>query len=143
MNQRIFAVEVILGVSTDACFGPVVVLGLGGILVELLRDTSLRLPPITLDEAHAMIAELKGRPLLEGFRGKEPADIDALASVLVQVGRMAVDMREVLVSLDLNPLMILPGKGGVRVVDVVMEVGGRKANENRKTSTHETDPSGR
>jgi len=137
------AVEVIVGVSTDACFGPVVVLGLGGILVELLRDTSLRLPPITLDEAHAMIAELKGRPLLEGFRGKEPADIDALASVLVQVGRMAVDMREVLVSLDLNPLMILPGKGGVRVVDVVMEVGGRKANENRKTSTHETDPSGR
>jgi acyl-CoA synthetase (NDP forming) len=134
------AVEVIVGVSRDGSFGPVVVLGLGGILVELLKDTSLRLPPISLDEAYTMIAELRGRPLLEGFRGKGPADIDALASVLVQVGRMALDMREVLVSLDLNPLMILPREEGVRVVDVVMEVGDRKTNENQKTSRHERDP---
>jgi len=117
------AVEVIVGVSKDLSFGPVMVLGLGGMLVELLRDTSLRLPPISLDDAYSMISELKGRSLLEGFRGRERADIDSLAYVMVQVGRMAMDLREVLFSLDLNPLMILPGKRGVRVVDVVMEVG--------------------
>jgi acyl-CoA synthetase (NDP forming) len=117
------AVEVIVGVSRDPFFGPVVVLGLGGILVELLKDTSMRLPPISLNEAYGMISELRGRPLLEGFRGREPADSNSLARVLVQIGRMAVDLKDVLISLDLNPLMVLPGSGGLRVVDVVMEVG--------------------
>jgi len=117
------AVELIVGVSRDPSFGSLVVLGLGGILVELLRDKSLRLSPISLDEAYSMISELKGKSLLEGFRGREKSDIDSLAHVLVQVGRMATDLGEILVSLDLNPLMVLPGKGGVRVVDVLMEVG--------------------
>ena len=118
------ALEVIVGVSKDPSFGPIVVLGFGGTLVELLKDTSLRLPPISLDDTYSMISELKGKSLFEGFRGRERADIDSLAHILVQVGRMAMDLRKVLFSLDLNPLMVLPGKRGVRVVDVVMEVGG-------------------
>ncbi len=80
-----------------------------------------------------MISELKGKSLLEGFRGRERGDIDSLAYALVQVGQMAVDLRDVLFSLDLNPLMILPGKGGAQVVDLVMEVGGEGAGKNQNT----------
>ena len=69
-----------------------------------------------------MLTELKGKSLLEGFRGKAPADTASLANVLVQVGRMASDLRSSLISLDLNPLMVLPGNRGVRAVDIVMEV---------------------
>ncbi len=118
------AVEVILGISTDPLLGPFVVFGMGGIFVELLKDTCVQLPQITLNEAHAMISGLKGKSLLEGFRGKAQADIDSLANALVQVGRMASDLKDGLVSLDLNPLMVLPGTRGVRVVDILMEVGG-------------------
>jgi len=127
------AVEVIAGISRDPSFGPVVVLGLGGIFVELLKDTSLRLAPITLDDAYSMISELKGKTLLEGFRGREGADVDSLARVMVQVGRMAVDLRELLVSMDLNPLMVLPRGKGVRAVDVVVEVGGGDLDGNPGT----------
>jgi acyl-CoA synthetase (NDP forming) len=117
------AAEILVGISRDPSFGPVIVLGLGGIWVELLADTALRLPPISSQDALEMISELKGKPLLEGFRGRPCVDVKSLAGVLVQVGRMAVDLKEVLISLDLNPLMVLPGDGGVRVIDVVMEVG--------------------
>jgi len=118
------AVEVIVGISRDVSFGPVIVFGLGGIWVELLKDTTLRLPPLNPEGARSMISGIKGKSLLEGFRGREPADIDSLVQVLVQVGRMAVDLKEVIISLDLNPLMVLSGEKGVRAVDVVMEVVG-------------------
>ena len=117
------AAEVIIGISNDPSFGPVVVFGLGGIWVELLGDTAIRLPPISPQEAREMLSEIKGKRLLKGFRGRENADIDSLVKVLLQVGQMALDLKEVLISLDLNPLMVLPGKRGARVVDVVMEVG--------------------
>jgi acyl-CoA synthetase (NDP forming) len=117
------AAEILVGISRDSSFGPVIVLGLGGIWVELLADTALRLPPISSEDALEMISELKGKPLLEGFRGRPCVDVKSLAGVLVQIGRMAFDLKEVLISLDLNPLMVLPGERGVRVIDVVMEVG--------------------
>ena len=118
------AAEVIVGISQDAAFGPTVVFGLGGIFVELLKDTVIRIPPISQDEARTMISEVKAKGLLEGFRGKVRSDVEALVETLVQVGQMAVDLKEVLISLDLNPLMVLPMTKGVRAVDVVMEVGG-------------------
>jgi len=116
-------IEVIVGISRDPSFGPVVIFGMGGIFVEMLKDTCLQFPPIGLNDAYSMISGLKGKSLFEGFWGKQRADIDSLAHVLVQAGRMAVDLKDVLVSVDLNPLMVLPGKKGTRVVDVVMEVG--------------------
>jgi len=118
------AKEVLLGISKDPFFGPVIIFGLGGIWVELLKDISLRIPPIGREEALRMISEIKGRALLEGFRGMERADIESLIKVIIQIAQMAVDLKDVLISLDLNPLMVLPKRGGVRVVDVVMEVGG-------------------
>jgi len=84
----------------------------------------IRIPPISQDEARTMISEVKAKDLLEGFRGKARSDVEALVETLVQVGQMAVDLKEVLNSLDLNPLMVLPRTKGVRVVDVVMVVGG-------------------
>jgi len=117
------ATEVIVGISQEEAFGPTVVFGLGGIFVELLKDTVIRIPPISHDEARTMISEVRAKDLLEGFRGKTRSDVEALVETLVQVGQMAVDLKEVLISLDLNPLMVLPGEGGTRVIDVVMEVG--------------------
>ena len=117
------AVEVILGISQDATFGPVVVFGLGGVFVELLKDICIQFPPIRLDEAHAMISGLRGKSLLDGYRGKGSADIDSLANAIVQVGRMASDLKDIFFSMDLNPVMVLQGKKGIRVVDILMQVG--------------------
>ena len=81
------AVEIILGISRDPVFGPTIVLGLGGIFVELIKDSVLKQPPLSHAEALNMIQSLKGRSVLEGFRGKPVADIDALAETIVQVGK--------------------------------------------------------
>jgi acetyltransferase len=116
------AVEVILGVLQDPDFGPVVVFGSGGILVELLRDSSLRLPPLSHEEALKMIYETRGRRLLQGFRGRPPADIDALADALVRVSQLAVDLGDLIAALDINPLMVLPKGQGVRAVDALVEL---------------------
>jgi len=116
------AVEVILGVLQDPDFGPVVVFGSGGILVELLRDSSLRLPPLSHEEALEMIHETRGRRLLQGFRGRPPADIDALADALVRVSQLAVDLGDLIVAVDINPLMVLPRGQGVRAVDALVEL---------------------
>jgi acetyltransferase len=114
------AVETILGINRDPVFGPAVVLGLGGILVELLQDSQLRLPPLSQSEAMEMIRSLKGYRILAGYRGKPLADIEALADTVIQVTQMAVDLKDVLTSLDLNPLMVLPEGQGVVAADVLI-----------------------
>ncbi len=116
------AVEVILGVLQDPDFGPVVVFGSGGILVEFLEDFSLRLPPLSREEVLEMIHETRGVRLLQGFRGRSPADIDALADALVRLSQLAADLGDLIAALDINPLMVLPGEQGVRAVDVLVEV---------------------
>ena len=118
------AVETILGINRDPVFGPAVVLGLGGVLVELLQDSQLRLPPLRRSEALEVIQSLKGYRILAGYRGKPRADIEALADTVVQVAQMAVDLKGVLTSLDLNPLMVLPEGQGVVAADVLMECAG-------------------
>ncbi|NLE77081.1 MAG: CoA-binding protein, partial [Chloroflexi bacterium] len=116
-------VEVILGVLRDREFGPVVVFGSGGILVELLKDSALRLPPISHDEALTMIGETRGVKLLQGFRGRPPADREALADTLVRLSQLAADLGDLIAALDINPLMVLPEGRGVRAVDALVEVG--------------------
>lgn len=114
-------VETIAGVNRDPAFASAVVVGLGGIFVELLRDVSLELAPLSPARAKAMINRLQAAKLLQGFRGKQPADIAALEETLVRLGRMAHALGERLISLDLNPLMVLPEGQGVRIVDIVMQ----------------------
>ncbi|MFC8124751.1 acetate--CoA ligase family protein [Streptomyces sp. NPDC057302] len=107
-------VEMVVGVTQDELFGPTVTVGLGGVLVEVLRDVAVRVPPFGEGQALAMLSELRGRPLLDGVRGAPPADIDALVEVVLRVQRMALELGDELAELDINPLMVLPrGQGAV------------------------------
>ncbi|MDA8400949.1 MAG: acetate--CoA ligase family protein [Actinomycetota bacterium] len=99
-------VETVLGIARDELFGPVVMLGMGGVLVELLDDVAFRVPPFPLSEARRMIFELKGSRLLQGYRGAPKADIGALASCIMKVQHMALDLADELVELDVNPLCV-------------------------------------
>ncbi len=109
-------VEVILGVSRDPVFGPIVMFGLGGIFVEVLKDFTLRLAPFSVEEARRMIREVKGFPLLDGARGRPKADVEALAQALSHLSVFAAARAEDLESLDINPFIVLPeGKGCVAV----------------------------
>jgi acyl-CoA synthetase (NDP forming) len=116
------AVEVIIGVLRDADFGPVVVFGSGGVLVELFEDSALRLPPLSRREAREMIKETQAERLLKGFRGKPRADVEALVDALVRISQLAVDLEDRIAALDINPLMVLPEGRGVRAVDTLVEV---------------------
>lgn len=107
-------VEMVVGVTQDALFGPTVTVGLGGVLVEVLGDVAVRVPPFGESQASAMLSELRGRALLDGVRGAPPADIDALIEVVLRVQRMALELGDELSELDINPLMVLPqGQGAV------------------------------
>ncbi|UUU33119.1 acetate--CoA ligase family protein [Streptomyces sp. CA-210063] len=107
-------VEMVVGVTHDDLFGPTVTVGLGGVLVEVLRDSAVRVPPFGEDQARAMLSELRGRALLDGVRGAPPADVDALAEVVLRVQRMALELGDDIAELDINPLMVLPrGQGAV------------------------------
>jgi len=107
-------IEVIVGVSTDPQFGPVIMFGLGGILVEVLKDVSFRIIPIASRDARQMIHEIKGFPLLEGYRGQDPADLAALESLLLRVSAFVEQQPEVS-ELDLNPVFAY--KDGALAVD--------------------------
>ena len=95
-------VEVIIGMSKDPQFGPVLMFGLGGILVEILKDVSFRIVPLTRRDASEMIREIKGYSLLEGYRGQEPVDVSSLEELLIKVSSFVEQNPEVK-ELDLNP----------------------------------------
>jgi acyl-CoA synthetase (NDP forming) len=113
-------VEMVLGMTHDDLFGPTVTVGLGGVLVEVLHDAAVRVPPFGEDQARAMLAELRGRALLDGVRGRPPADRDALVEVILRVQRMALELGEHLAELDINPLMVLPRGQGAVALDALV-----------------------
>ncbi len=113
-------VEVMLGVKNDATFGPSVIVGIGGIFVEVFKDYALRLAPVDIETAKEMIDSLKGAKLLYGARGAAPADVDALADVLVKLSRLAADHAGVIQELDINPLIVLPQGKGAKAVDALV-----------------------
>ncbi|MFG3291804.1 acetate--CoA ligase family protein [Streptomyces sp. NPDC048179] len=107
-------VEMVVGVTHDDLFGPTVTVGLGGVLVEVLQDAAVRVPPFGEEQARDMLAELRGRALLDGVRGRPPADLEALVEVILRVQRMALELGDQLAELDINPLMVLEqGQGAV------------------------------
>lgn len=106
-------VEVIVGLTTDPQFGPVVMFGLGGVLVEVLQDVAFRVVPLTARDAREMIREVKGFALLQGYRGAPPADLAALESLLLKVSELAQRHPEI-AELDLNPVFAYPN-GAVAV----------------------------
>ena len=113
-------VEMIVGVRRDPQFGMVVVLGMGGVHVEILEDVSLRLAPVSLDDAHQMIRELRSAPLLGAFRGRVPSDADALAQSIVTLSNFAMDNAQYLESVEINPLMVREQGQGVVALDTVL-----------------------
>lgn len=106
-------IEVIIGMTKDAQFGPVLMFGLGGILVEVLKDVSFRIVPLNKRDAREMIKEIKGYPLLEGYRGQEPADIPFLEAMILKVSDF-IDKNPEIKELDLNPVFAYK-KGAVAV----------------------------
>lgn len=117
-------VEVIIGMSKDAQFGPVLMFGLGGVLVEILKDVSFRIVPLVKRDAKEMIREIKGFPLLEGYRGSEPVDVENLENMLLKVSEFIEKTPEIK-ELDLNPIFAY--KDGAVAVDarVILENGQR------------------
>ena len=101
--------ELIIGMTTDPQFGPALMFGIGGILVELLEDVSFRIAPITEYDAKEMIHEIKGFPILDGYRGKPKADIDAIVKVLLKISDLVVKHEEIH-EMDLNPVFIYGNK---------------------------------
>lgn len=97
--------ELIIGMTTDAQFGPALMFGIGGILVELLEDVSFRIAPITEYDANEMIHEIKGFPILDGYRGKPKADINAIVNTLLKISELVIKHEEIN-EMDLNPVFI-------------------------------------
>lgn len=113
-------VETILGMVRDPVFGPVVMFGLGGIFVEAFKDVAFRVAPFGVEEARAMIEDVKGRILLTGLRGQPPADEEALAEAIATLSVYAARHGDVLESIDINPLLVLPRDGGALALDALM-----------------------
>ena len=106
--------EVIVGAIKDPQFGPALMFGLGGIFVEVLKDVTFRIAPITESDAREMITEVKAYPILKGYRGQPPADIDAIVSILLSTSKLVMDHQEIK-ELDLNPIMVY--EKGAKTVD--------------------------
>lgn len=111
--------EVIIGASKDPVFGPVVMFGLGGIFVEALGDVAFRVAPLSRRDALEMIQEIKGYRVLQGMRGRPPADVDAIVDAILRVSRLVVDLSDEIDELDINPLMVFPR--GAKALDALIQ----------------------
>jgi acetyltransferase len=112
-------VEMIAGLSNDEQFGPMVLVGTGGIFAEVLDDVVMAPAPLSVLQAHALIGRLKGAKLLDGVRGRPPADRQALATFLVKLSHMAVDLAQELAEFDVNPVFVHPNGKGLTIVDAL------------------------
>jgi hypothetical protein len=118
------AVEMALGVIRDPVFGPVAMVGLGGVFIEVLRDVGFRRCPFGPEEAERMVRSLRGFPLLDGVRGRPRADVPALARALSALSAFAASAGPRLLSVDVNPVLVLPEGQGCFAADAVIEVVG-------------------
>jgi len=130
--MRTGGVELLAGVTMDPAFGPVLALGLGGIWVEVLKDTSLRVLPVAAGEVKRMLTELRGLPLLRGARGSRPADLDVLAKVITVLGDTAMSFNRALRALEVNPLWV--NGDHVEALDVLVVTEPANAAETELTT---------
>jgi len=115
--------EVIIGSRQNREFGPVILFGLGGFIVEAIRDAILRICPIDAEEAGRMFEETKGSRIMSGFRGQPPADLEPMKTCLSRVSRMLIEHPEVQ-NLDINPMLIFDKGQGCLAVDVKIQIDG-------------------
>jgi succinyl-CoA synthetase beta subunit len=120
-------VECIVGVHADPVFGPVVMFGIGGVAVEVLQDVAFALAPLDEAAAEALVRRVKGVRLLEGFRGRPVGDISALAKAISAISKLAARNADRLLSLEVNPLVVLPQGRGVIALDAVVQTGAAAA----------------
>jgi acetyltransferase len=113
-------VEIIIGTLLDSTFGPLIMVGLGGITTELFKDVIYRPAPVGAAEAAAMLAELKAAPLLNGFRGAPKADVQALSALIAQISLLAARFRSEISEIELNPVLVHPQGQGVTIVDALV-----------------------
>lgn len=113
--------ELILGINNDPLFGPAVMVGFGGIFAEVMKDVSFRLAPITRSEAESMVRELRAFPILDGARGRPKADLPALVDALMRLSAMAIDLKESVQELDINPLFVMSAGNGVKAGDALVK----------------------
>ena len=109
--------EILLGMSRDPQFGPLVAFGLGGVYVEALKDVVFRVAPFGREEASEMIREIRSYRLLEGVRGEQPSDREALIDALLRISRLVTDFPEI-VELDINPMMVFEEGSGAMAIDM-------------------------
>jgi succinyl-CoA synthetase beta subunit len=118
IQEMVQGTEVLLGARTDPQYGPFLMVGLGGIFVEVLKDVAIRLLPVDEKEAREMLHELRGYEVLQGVRGQPRRDIDALVRAMVGLSESFAAHRNHLSDLEINPLMVRADGGGVAAVDV-------------------------
>jgi len=111
--------EVILGMTQDPQFGPVIMFGLGGVFVEVLKDVSFKIPPLTRRDAEDMIKEIKAYPILEGARGGVVSDMNALIDCILKLSELSLDLEEELKEMDINPLFAME-KGAAAVDSLIL-----------------------
>jgi acetyltransferase len=124
IQEMASGIEVILGAVNDKNFGPYVMVGLGGVLTELLGDVTHRFAPLTADDASDMLRELKGAKIFEGYRGAPPADVKALAAAIANLSLLISDYRERIAEIDVNPLFVRPQGQGVVAADALVVTHG-------------------
>jgi len=112
--------EVMIGMSQDPQFGPTIAFGLGGIFVEILKDISLRVAPLSTSDAEQMVKEIKGYQILQGVRGQKRSDIAGIVDVLMRISRLAHDWKDVISEIDINPLIVFDEGSGVKAADALI-----------------------
>jgi acyl-CoA synthetase (NDP forming) len=117
--------EIIVGIVRDEVFGPMVMVGFGGVTTELFKDVVYRPAPLNEDQASAMLGALRAAPLLTGFRGAPPADVPALVDLVVKLSRLAATYRDHIAELELNPIVVHAKGQGVTVLDALLAPGAR------------------
>lgn len=127
-------VELIVGIQNDPQFGPVIMVGMGGIMTEIMKDVSFRMLPIDSADAKSMLDDLKGAALLKGFRGSKPVDLDMVAEMLVRIGQMGIDNADYINSVDFNPVVVYPDSYCVVDAKIILN------DEVRKNSVSEAEP---
>lgn len=116
-------IETIVGMTRDPQFGPVIMFGLGGVIVEVLKDVSIRVVPFDRKEACDMVREIKAFKLLAGFRGRPESDIDAIVDVIMKVQQISMDWKSWISEIDINPLVVFQRGKGVKALDALVRIG--------------------
>ena len=135
--QRV--IELIIGLQNDPQFGPVIMIGLGGIYTELFKDISFRVLPITKNDAMDMINDLKGNKILKGFRGSEKIDLEMLSEAIVHIGNLGYDTSQYFDSVDFNPIIVYPNDYFVVDAKIILKQNTTKSISNESPDSSYMD----